>query len=71
MKHKELKKLSKLEVKLAQYQAQFGELSDDDTAKTPQERGEIERRLKAMAGYAKAVHSNTQTQNQATQTDTE
>lgn len=41
-----LAKIDLLEAKLAQYQAQFGELgelSDDDAAKTPQERGQVER----------------------------
>lgn len=40
-----LAKIDLLEAKLAQYQAQFGELNEpsDDDAKTPQERGQIER----------------------------
>lgn len=40
-----LAKIDLLEAKLAQYQAQFGELNEpsDDNAKTPQERGQVER----------------------------
>lgn len=41
-----LVKIEELEAKIAQYQAQFGDLPDDDTAKNPQERGKIERKQK-------------------------